>query len=118
MFPLFPLGIFYTHPRHGTHSLAHVYTRCFRALGGKLFNSCPVKKIIVAGGEAKGVILDDNAAYPGKEITAKKVVSNLNPRVTFTQLVGEEHVGKRVIQKLKGTSNNYQFVTPAQAGVQ
>jgi len=46
-------------------------------------------------------VLDDHAAFPGKEITAKKVVTNLNPRLTFTDLVGEEHVGKRVIQKLK-----------------
>jgi phytoene dehydrogenase-like protein len=90
-----------SHPIHCSHSLAHVYIRCFRALGGRLFNSCPVKKIIISGGEAKGVILDDHAAFPGKEITAKKVVSNLNPRLTFTELVGEEHAGKRVIQQLK-----------------
>lgn len=96
-----PLGVSYSHPKHSCHSLAHVYIRCFRALGGKLFNSCPVKKIIVAGGEAKGVILDDHAAFPGKEITAKIVVTNLNPRLTFTELVAEEHVGKRVIQQLK-----------------
>jgi beta-carotene ketolase (CrtO type) len=96
-----PLGILYSHPKHSCHSLAHVYIRCFRALGGKLFNSCPVKKVIIAGGEAKGVVLDDHAAFPGKEITAKRVVTNLNPRLTFTELVGEEHVGKRVIQKLK-----------------
>lgn len=89
------------HPKHTCHSMAHVYIRCFRALGGKLFNSCPVKKIIVAGGEAQGVILDDHAAFPGKEIIAQRVISNLNPRLTFTELVGEEHVGRRVIQQLK-----------------
>ncbi len=97
----FGLGGFYGHPKNGIHSMAHVYIRCFRALGGKLFNSSPVKKIIVAGGEAKGVVLSDDAAFPGKEITAKKVVTNLNPRLTFTELVGEEHVGKKVIQQLK-----------------
>jgi beta-carotene ketolase (CrtO type) len=89
------------HPKHGCHSMAHVYIKCFRALGGRLFNSCPVKKITISGGEARGVVLDDHAAFPGKEITAKRVVSNLNPRLTFTELVGEEHVGKRVIQQLK-----------------
>jgi phytoene dehydrogenase-like protein len=94
-------GLSVFHPKHTCHSMAHVYIRCFRALGGKLFNSCPVKKIIIAGGEAKGVILDDHAAFPGKELTAKTVVSNLNPRLTFTELVGEEHVGRRVIQQLK-----------------
>ncbi|MBU0476381.1 MAG: NAD(P)/FAD-dependent oxidoreductase [Bacteroidetes bacterium] len=99
--PLLPLSFFYSHPKHGCHSMAHVYIRCFRALGGKLFNSCPVKKIIVAGGEAKGVILDDDAAFPGKEITAKKVVTNLNPRLTFTELVGEEHVERKLISQLK-----------------
>lgn len=98
---LLPLGLFFTHPKYGAHSVAHVYIRCFRALGGKLFNGCPVEKIIVAGGEAKGVILSAHAAFPGKEITAKRVVTDINPRITFTQLVGEEHVGKRVIQKLK-----------------
>ena len=98
---LLPLGLFFTHPKHGAHSVAHVYIRCFRALGGKLYNSCPVEKIMVAGGEAKGVILSAHAAFPGKEITAKRVVTDINPRITFTQLVGEEHVGKRVIQELK-----------------
>lgn len=97
----FGLGGFYCHPKHGCHSLAHVYIRAFRAMGGKLFNSCPVKKIIVSGGEAKGVILDDHAAFPGKEVTAKMVVSNLNPRLTFTELVDEEHVGKKIVNQLK-----------------
>lgn len=101
LYPLLPMGFFYSHPRHGCHSMAHVYIRCFRALGGRLFNSCPVKKIIVAGGEAKGVLLDDDAAFPGKEIRAKKTVTNLNPRLTFADLVGEEHVGRKVIQQLK-----------------
>ncbi|MDP2725493.1 MAG: hypothetical protein Q8O44_04375, partial [Syntrophales bacterium] len=101
MAALLPLGLFFTHPKHSCHSVAHVYIRCFRALGGKLFNSSPVEKIIVAGGEAKGVILGEHAAFPGKEITAKRVVTDINPRITFTQLVGEEHVGKRVIQELK-----------------
>ncbi len=98
---LLPMGLYYSHPKNGCHSVAHVFIRCFRALGGKLFNSCPVKKIIVAGGEAKGVVLDDDAAFPGKEITAKKVVTNINPRYTFCEMVGEEHLGRKVIQKLK-----------------
>lgn len=101
MSTIFPLGMYYSHPKFGCHSVAHVFIRCFRALGGKLFNSCPVKKIIVSDGEAKGVVLDDDAAFPGKEITAKKVISNVNPRYMFTQLIDEEHVEKRVIQKLK-----------------
>lgn len=101
MAALLPLGLFFTHPKHGAHAVAHVYIRCFRALGGKLFNSSPVESIIVAGGEAKGVVLGPLAAFPGKEITAKRVVSDINPRVTFVDLVGEEHVGKRVIQQLK-----------------
>ena len=96
-----PLGVFYSHPKYGCHSMAHVLIRCFRALGGKLFNSCAVKEIIVAGGEAKGVILEDDAAFPGAEIRSKMVVSNLNPRLTFTDLVGEKHVGKTLIHKLK-----------------
>lgn len=101
LFPLYPLAMYYDHPKHGVHNRAHVYIRCFRALGGKLFNSCPVEKIIVAGGEAKGVLLGQDAAYPGKEITAKRVVTNINPRVTFTELIDEQHMEKDTVRKLK-----------------
>jgi phytoene dehydrogenase-like protein len=98
---LLPLGVFYSHPKHGCHNMAHVLIRCFRSMGGKLFNSSAVKKIIVSGGEAKGVILDDDAAFPGREVTSKMVVTNINPRVTFTEMIDEEHVDKKTIQQLK-----------------
>jgi phytoene dehydrogenase-like protein len=46
-----------------------------------------VKSIAIAGGRATGVVLED-----GRDVSAKVVVSNLNPKLLFGRLVAPEHV--------------------------
>jgi len=73
----------------GAHSLTHALSRSFVHYGGSVFTSCPVAKIIVENGEAKGVALSKNAVYPEAEIRATKaVVSNLSAHPTFIDMVG------------------------------
>jgi phytoene dehydrogenase-like protein len=70
--------------------------------GGKIFQNCPVEKIIIKDGEAKGVQLSKNASYPEKTLTAKKaVISNLSPVPTFLHLVGEDHLDRSVARVIK-----------------
>ncbi len=81
--------------RGGSHNLTHALARCFVHHGGKLLAGCPVTKIILEGGEAKGVVLSKDAIYSEAEFRARKaVISNLSPHPTFVQLVGEDNLPK------------------------
>jgi len=87
---LAPIFTFFT-PRGGSHALTHALSRCLCHYGGSIFTSCPVAKIIVENGEAKGIALSRDAVYPEAEIRATKaVVSDLSCHPTFLDLVGED----------------------------
>ncbi len=87
----------------GSHQVPHALFRCIVAHGGKIFQNCPVEKIIIQDGEAKGVRLSEQASYPEKVLKANKaIISNLSPVPTFLQLVGEEHLDKSVARVLRG----------------
>lgn len=50
----------------------------------KLYFLQPVKEILIENDAVKGVLLED-----GKEISAKAVISNATPKVTFLDLIQE-----------------------------
>jgi phytoene dehydrogenase-like protein len=78
-------------PRGGSHAVTHALARCFTHYGGKLLTGCPVQKIIVDDGEAKGVALSKDAIYPEAEIKATRaIVSDLSCRPTFIDLIGPD----------------------------
>ncbi len=86
----------------GSHQVPHALFRCIVAYGGKIFQNCPVEKIIIENGEAKGVRLSRYAAYPEKTLIANKaIISNLSPVPTFLHLVGEEYLDKSVARVIK-----------------
>ena len=86
----------------GSHMLPHALFRCLLDNGGEVLQSCEVEKIIIENGEAKGVMLAENAAHSQKKILARQaVVSNLSAVPTFLQLVGEEHLNSYVGKYLK-----------------
>lgn len=75
----------------GAHMLTHTLVRCLNFYQGKVFASCPVDKIIMENGEAKGVVLSKYSAFPEAEVRAKlAVVSDLSCHPTFLGLVGED----------------------------
>lgn len=85
------------HARGGSHALAHAVSRCFIHYGGALFQGCPVAKIDVDGGEAKGVFLSKDAIYPAAHVRATRaVVSDLTCFPTFIELVGEDKLSREV----------------------
>jgi phytoene dehydrogenase-like protein len=58
-----------------------------RAHGTEIRTGARVARVIVSGGRATGVVLEN-----GEEIRAKVVVSTLHPRTAFLEQVGEENL--------------------------
>jgi beta-carotene ketolase (CrtO type) len=79
--------------RGGSHELTHALVQCVLAYGGDIWTTCPVERIIVEDGRAQGIRLSPDALFPGEEIRARAVVSNLSLVPTFLGLLGEEVIG-------------------------
>ena len=85
----------------GSHALTHALLRCAKSLGVKIIQNAPVKKILVSEkGEAYGVKLSEDAVFPAKEITAKKIVSDLSLVPTF-ELVDEDKIPSEIRAKIR-----------------
>ena len=81
----------------GSHRLSSSLLRAFHENRGDVLENTEVTRIVISDGEAKGVVTD-----AGQEISAKAVVSTLNPQQTFLQLIGEEHLETDLVRKVKG----------------
>ncbi|MBN1289717.1 MAG: NAD(P)/FAD-dependent oxidoreductase [Actinobacteria bacterium] len=76
-------GFFY--PSGGMISIARALQKIMGEYGGDLRLDSPVEKIIVEGGKATGVRLEN-----GEEITARVVISNAHSRETYLKLLDAE----------------------------
>jgi len=56
--------------------------KAFKEAGGDIYCECPTKEILVGGGKAMGLKLDDNS-----EVAANTILANPTPRVTYEKLV-------------------------------
>lgn len=114
--PLFGLGgakMRWT-ARGGSHALPHALARCFVHHGGTLLQGCPVARIDIDGGEAKGVFLSKHAIFPEAEIRARKaVVSNLTCRPTFIDLIGKDKLSPEVATAAENFDYDGQIVIGA-----
>lgn len=92
-------------PRGGMHAYAHAIARCALAHGARIRACCPVDEIIIREGRAVGVRLRDNAAWGGKTIWADKaVLSGVDVKKTFLELVGPSHTDPSFRQRIKDIS--------------
>jgi beta-carotene ketolase (CrtO type) len=87
--------------RGGSHALTHALVRCFVHHGGEIWTTCPVDKILVRDGCACGVRLSPDALFPGEEIHARLIISNLTLVPTFIRCLGEEIIGREWAEKIK-----------------
>ncbi len=78
-------GIYYS--KGGMIGIPKGFQKCGERSGMKVRLSTLVKKIIIENRRVKGVMLDD-----GTEITANIVVSNINAKKMYFEMVGEEHL--------------------------
>ena len=74
-------------PRGGMSGVANAFAGAALAAGVEIRTEAPVGEILIRGGKAYGVVLED-----GEEIRAKTVVSGVDPKLTFEKLTAPEHL--------------------------
>ncbi|MDI6885644.1 MAG: NAD(P)/FAD-dependent oxidoreductase [archaeon] len=84
------------YPRGGYQVLSDIFANGFKRYGGYLLLNKRVTKVLIENGSATGIELVD-----GRKIKAKYVISNADTRLTFLQLVGEEHLQQDFVEKIK-----------------
>ncbi|MDY6861668.1 MAG: NAD(P)/FAD-dependent oxidoreductase [Thermodesulfobacteriota bacterium] len=80
----------------GSQSLSDAIVRALEAYGGEVRLNCKVKKFIVEKNEVKGVEVED-----GSKVYADTVVTNLNPRLTFGEMIDQDILTDDVIKVSK-----------------
>ncbi len=88
----------------GTGSVSEAIAAAARRLGAEVRTGAGVTRLIVQGGRATGVVLES-----GEEIRARTVVSSLDPRRTFLQLVEAKELPDEFVRdigrfKFRGSS--------------
>ena len=83
-------------PKGGSGALSEAMARCILHHGGTIYTKSPVERVIVSGGEARGIVLKS-----GEEILATRaVISNLNAK-QIPGLVGEKNVPEHYAGNLR-----------------
>ena len=82
--------------RGGMGAIANALAGAVRAFGGEIKVSAGVDKILVADRRAKGVVLEN-----GDEYYADIVVSNLDPKRTFLNIMDERDLPQELVSKAR-----------------
>ena len=80
----------------GFQNFATALADSIESFGGELLYKSPVRRIRVESGKACGVVLEN-----GQRIAAEAVISNADANQTFGELVGREHVPRRLAVSLR-----------------
>jgi phytoene dehydrogenase-like protein len=82
--------------RGGTGSVSESIASAARSFGAEVRTDAPVREVIVQGGRAAGVVLEN-----GEEIRARTVVSGLDPRRTFLELVEPSLLPEELVEAVE-----------------
>lgn len=82
--------------RGGTGQISNAIALAAREAGAEIRTQSPVSRITVKDGGARSVVLDN-----GDELQAKVIASSLDPRQTFTRLVGDEHLPDDFVREVR-----------------
>jgi phytoene dehydrogenase-like protein len=88
------------HAIGGMGAITQAMARAARAHGAEIETEAGVREVIVERDRAVGVILDD-----GETIRAKYVVSNVNPKLLYTQLLPAEALPAPFLDRIKTWRN-------------
>ena len=88
------------HAVGGMGSITQAMAAEARRRGVELVTDAAVARVLVRAGRACGVVLAD-----GSEITARSVVSNLNPKLLYRDLVPQESLDPEFRQRVAGHRN-------------
>ncbi len=83
-------------PKGSMGAITESLAESAKSFGAEIRTGVPVKEVIVENGEAKGVRLNS-----GEEIYSFIVVSNADPKRTFSTLVKPEDAGEALVRKAK-----------------
>src|SRR5438552_15926678 len=73
--------------RGGTGAISNAIADAAREAGAEIRTEAPIAQIVVKNGQAKGVVLTN-----GDQIQADVVSSSVDPRLTFMNMIGEQHL--------------------------
>jgi beta-carotene ketolase (CrtO type) len=95
---LLPMAHIYgaARPEGGSGQLTQAMARMIAHYGGEIRTESEVKKVLVDGGIAKGVKLDS-----GEEIMGKRIVSNIDAKRLFLNLIDDGLIDKDLKEKLE-----------------
>src|SRR2546428_7247263 len=99
--------------RGGTGAISNAIASAAREAGAEIRSEAPIAKIIIANGQARGVVLEN-----GDEISANVVSSSVDPRLTFLKMVGSEHLPEDFVEdvtryKFRGSSGKVNLALDA-----
>ncbi|WOH67711.1 NAD(P)/FAD-dependent oxidoreductase [Bradyrhizobium sp. BWA-3-5] len=83
------------HAIGGMGAITQAMARAARAAGAEIETEAGVREVIVEGGRAAGVILDN-----GNSIRAKYVVSGVNPKLLYTRLVPSGALAPQFLERI------------------
>ena len=83
------------HAMGGMGSITQIMRTVCEEIGVDISTNASVKNVIVEDSVAKGVILDN-----GSKIMSNKVISNLNPKLLFSNLINHDDVDKEYLRKI------------------
>jgi phytoene dehydrogenase-like protein len=82
--------------RGGTGAISNAIADAAREAGAEIRTEAPIAKIIVKGGKAKGVVLQN-----GDEIYADIVSSSVDPRLTFVNFIEPGHLPDEFLEEVR-----------------
>src|SRR6185312_15641715 len=88
------------HAIGGMGAITQAMAQAARGHGAKIEVNAAVREVLVERGRAVGVILDNGAT-----IRAKYIVSNVNPKLLYTRLVGSDAVSPEFLARIKTWRN-------------
>jgi len=80
----------------GSHTIASALGKMIHENGGMVLGPQRIKRIIVEGGVARGVEMDD-----GSILEARAVLSTIDPQQTFINLVGKNNLEENFVAKIE-----------------
>src|SRR3954471_16567894 len=84
------------HAIGGMGAITQAMARAARGHGAEIETEAGVREVIVEGGRATGVVLDN-----GKTIRARYVVSSVNPKLLYTRLVPADALPAAFLERIK-----------------
>src|SRR5713101_4355711 len=99
--------------RGGTGAISNAIGDAARAAGAEIRVNAPVSHVLVTGGEATGVVLEN-----GDYILTSTVLSSVDPRTTFIKMIGAEHLPTDFVEdiqryKFRGSSGKVNLALDA-----